>query len=448
VAASSPGARITLTPAPALKLIDDVPAPAAELRLRTGLSAVRRAALRDVIGSFVVSRIVIWSIGIAVALVLGVDGAQATRLDPLIHTAPFGSDFLNALFAPGARFDSAWLLDVAHSGYSTEGTAAFFPLYPGLVAGLGDVIGSDLIAGIAISSVTCIGGLYFVHRLTALDFGEDVARRTVWIMACFPMAFTFSAIYTEGLFLLLSAASIYAARLGRWNHAAAAAFLAGMTRVTGLLVVVPLVLLYLYGPRADRAADQGPGSAMRPRYRVRRDAALLAAAPLGALTFGVYLGFATGNPLATFAAEEQWDRALAPLAGLAQGFIAAGQGLIDLFAGTSFQENVVDPRAMGAMNLALLAFMVFAIWLTVKAIRRVPPAYTGYAVVSLALPLSTPALGQPLMSFPRFIMVLFPLWITLALLINGRGALRRTIGGSLVLLAAATGLFVAWIAAP
>jgi hypothetical protein len=47
----------------------------------------------------------------------------------------------------------------------------------------------------------------------------------------------------------------------------------------------------------------------------------------------------------------------------------------------------------------------------VAALRRLPLAYGVYAVAALALPLSYPVSAQPLMSLPRFLIVLFPLAI-------------------------------------
>ena len=43
--------------------------------------------------------------------------------------------------------------------------------------------------------------------------------------------------------------------------------------------------------------------------------------------------------------------------------------------------------------------------------RRLPPAYVAYVVAALALPLSWPVAPQPLMSLPRFELVLLPLWM-------------------------------------
>jgi hypothetical protein len=45
--------------------------------------------------------------------------------------------------------------------------------------------------------------------------------------------------------------------------------------------------------------------------------------------------------------------------------------------------------------------------LCVEASRRLNPAYTAYAACGLALPLSVPAEGFPLMSLPRFELVIF-----------------------------------------
>ena len=47
----------------------------------------------------------------------------------------------------------------------------------------------------------------------------------------------------------------------------------------------------------------------------------------------------------------------------------------------------------------------------VGVLRRLPLAYGAYVLAALALPLSYPVTAQPLMSLPRFLVVLFPLSI-------------------------------------
>ena len=58
-------------------------------------------------------------------------------------------------------------------------------------------------------------------------------------------------------------------------------------------------------------------------------------------------------------------------------------------------------------------------------IRRLPAAYGAYVVGALALPLSYPVGPQPLMSLPRFVAVLFPLFMWLGLWLSEGGRGRR-----------------------
>ena len=59
----------------------------------------------------------------------------------------------NVLAGSAVRFDANWYLAIARHGYAATGTGsrAFWPLYPELVRVLGYVVGSDVIAGVAIS---------------------------------------------------------------------------------------------------------------------------------------------------------------------------------------------------------------------------------------------------------------------------------------------------------
>ncbi|MDX6679144.1 MAG: hypothetical protein QOE31_3196, partial [Solirubrobacteraceae bacterium] len=72
-------------------------------------------------------------------------------------------------------------------------------------------------------------------------------------------------------------------------------------------------------------------------------------------------------------------------------------------------------------------------------------AYGAYLVAALALPLSYPVGPQPLMSLPRFVAVLFPLAIWLALWMTGRVWRERLVMGAFAAgLAVYTGIFATW----
>jgi hypothetical protein len=75
-----------------------------------------------------------------------------------------------------------------------------------------------------------------------------------------------------------------------------------------------------------------------------------------------------------------------------------------------------DPMRVAAVNLGALAFLVLFLALTVVAWRRFGAPYGLFAALSLAIPLSVPSERWPLLSLPRFGLVIFPLFLALAAL--------------------------------
>jgi hypothetical protein len=418
-----------------------------------GLSAERRAAARDAWAAFWSSRAIVWGAGMAAVLIFGWASETSARLDPLYTTLPYTDSFANLLVAPAARFDAAWYLAIANHGYEVGGRAAFFPLFPGLVRVGGEFLGSPLIAGILISSGCGLGALYFLHRLVTLDFGLERARTVVWLAAWFPGALVISAVYSESLFLLVSVGAIYAARLGRWPLAGMLGAAAAATRSGGVIVVVPLLIIYLYGPRLDQPARELVRG-LWPRYRPRADLLwLLVGVPAGLAAYVLYLGLSTGDPTSVFSAQAAWHRSFVPLGGLALGLWSALQGLYELIVPgvgrpPAAIAHGVPTQLIDIRDIAMLGFLAGGIWLCHEVSRRLDPAYTAYAVCGLALPLSVPAGGFPLMSLPRFEFVIFPLWIALALWAHERHRVRQVLWLFGTLLAICSSLFAVWALAP
>jgi len=86
-----------------------------------------------------------------------------------------------------------------------------------------------------------------------------------------------------------------------------------------VLILLPLVLLYLYGPR-EGSASEARTSWWRPRYAIARSAAWLAFVPAGLLAYMGYLAVAHHAPMAPFHAEASWGR---DYAGLFSGVLKA-----------------------------------------------------------------------------------------------------------------------------
>jgi hypothetical protein len=411
-----------------------------------------RAALAVSWRAFAASRALIWASGIGSILVFGWAQQRAVKFDPLLLTVPSGPDLLNLLIAPAARFDSAWYLAIAHYGYAGPDRAAFFPLLPLLIVAGGKLVGSQLAAAIAVSSACGAGALVLLHRLAALETSAEVARATVWVVACFPTALALSAVYTEGLFLLVTVGAILAARSGRWWLAGVLAALAAATRSAGVLIAVPLLAMYLYGPRSDAAPrKREPGERpWRPLYAPRADLLAIGLAPLGLLAYLAYLGVATGDPTSAFSAQSEWSRSFIPLGGIALGALDAAKGVLALIPGPDPFAVPAQPyaNAVAARDIVFFCFLLLFGWLTFEVWQRLRPPYLAYCLSSLALPLSVPSAAGALLSLPRFGFVVFPLWIALAEWSLERGVLRRVVAVELVLLGVFTCLFTTWAMAP
>ena len=105
-----------------------------------------------------------------------------------------------------------------------------------------------------------------------------------------------------------------------------------------------------------------------------------------------------------------------------------------------------DPYNVAWHNLLPFAFLVLTVPAVIGVWRRMAPAYTAYVLVSLALPLSYPVAPQPLMSYPRFVAVVFPLfmWAGAWAAAGAPWRARVLLGVSAAGLVACTAQFATW----
>jgi Mannosyltransferase (PIG-V) len=411
---------------------DGIPLPAATRVVASRPRVAAPVALAEAARALVLSRLVVVAAAVGAVAIAGVSPRKAD-FDPAAVTRGFGW-LGDLLAAPAARWDSVWYLAIARDGYPDATHTAFFPLYPLLVRAAGAVCGSLVAGGILVSLACALAALALLHRLTELELGLDAARGAVWALALSPVAFFLSAVYSESLFLALSVGGVYAARTRRWAWAGLLGALAAGTRSAGVLLAVPLVLLW-----------------WEQRPRRARDLAWVALIPVGLGAFCAWLAATGLDAGAPFHAQDQWFRHFAgPFAGAWDGTVAAWDGARQLLSGSRvpvfFTQAGGDPYVVASHNLELFAALLVAVPLLVGVVRRLPLAYAAYAVCALALPLSYPVGPQPLMSLPRFELVLFPLFMALGAWLAEGGALRRRLilGASTALLVLGTAAFSTW----
>lgn len=424
-----------------------------ELLAGLRLTQAQAQALRDALSLMLSSRVLVWVAGVSVVLLFGF-GPTRSAYHPPGLTGGFGS-VGDLLAAPAARWDAAWYLTIAHYGYLPElgpftaQRAAFFPLYPLLIWAVSLVGMAGALAGVLVSLVALLAALYALHRLITLELSAGyllpsmaqtlrekisdrrVARLALASMAFGPMAFFLSADYSESLYLALSIGVFLQARRGRWMWVGVLGGLAAATRSTGVLLVLPAAALYLLGPRTDREPDRAVCAAtaahttparllawarrlLTRRYALRADVLWLALIPAGLVAFMAWFWLAGGEPMAPFHAQALWGRQFAgPFVASWDAARAAFEGARQLLSGQSthlyFPLEGKSTFIEAGHNIMLFTFFALAIPLSIGVLRRLPLAYGLYTIAALALPLSYPVSTQPLMSIPRFILVLFPL---------------------------------------
>jgi hypothetical protein len=375
----------------------------------------------------------------------GENVTAARVLDPAALTAPFHSVSLDKLLAPMGRWDSVSYLQIARAGYQSPLSTAFYPLYPLLVR-IGSVVPvSPLIVGGLFSSGAAVAALALLHRLARLDLSADAATLTVLLVAWFPSSLFLSASYTESLFLLLTVLAVYAARTERWWAAGIAGGLAAAAHDNGVLILVPLVLLYLYGPRPTSPTETASG--LRPRYRLRADALWLLIVPLGLMSYMGYLWATRGTPLQSFVAQKDlyhhWFAG--PFGGLAVAFVHLPHDISVVVQNRGSIVGTGDPLSWNAHELIDLSFVFLAIAALVAAWRHVPRAYWMYGFVSLAFVLSVPGKLEPMESFSRYMLPVFPLFMGAAAAMTRHRKLTVTwLALSAVGLAIFSGLWGLW----
>ena len=302
----------------------------------------------------------------------------------------------NLLFRTFAQWDARWFVQIADRGYEeVPEAAAFFPLYPAAVHLLAWVTGSTLVAGTLISLASAAVAAAVLAELARMLLGDRAAHDTVLYVALYPVAFVFTAVYSDALFLALAAASFLAAERGRPLVAGVLAGLATGTRIIGL-ALVPALALVLW----------------RGRGRLLRLAPLLLA-PAAVGLYALHLERTIGDGGAFASAQTTWDRkagTLGPLGGLVDAVQAAGRGLKTLAGAEAFDQA----HTVSLWNVSHLVLLLGAAWLTVVAWRRLGPAYGVYSAASLLVILSAPATGFPLVSLPRLLLADFPLFLALA----------------------------------
>ncbi|MDQ1729757.1 MAG: hypothetical protein QOD33_1882 [Pyrinomonadaceae bacterium] len=313
--------------------------------------------------------------------------------------------------------DANWYVTIAMNGYerrafenTTPHNWAFFPLFPLLLRAAGFLSGEFTLTGMVVSHLCFFFALILLHK-TALAFGlaSDAADRAIFYLAIFPTSYFFSLPLTESLFLLLTVASFYFAKRERWWIAGLCGALASATRVTGVLLLPALLVLYW--------------QTYRHFWPPRRKLLALFLVPAGLLSFMLYLRGITGNAFAFKGALAAWGR-------------TSGFFLMPLLAYLRHPLELVGPWNPHFLNFWAAAITIVA---GLVLLRRREYALACYTLLCVLVALSSVLLQ----SQARYAMVVFPTFLVLASWGRRQAVDTAVRTASLVLLSLMTALFAA-----
>jgi hypothetical protein len=286
------------------------------------------------------------------------------------------------------HWDACWYSKIAYHGYEAGvPSTTFFPLLPLLMTVGAKVLAGDVsLAGLVVNAIALVVGLFGLQRLVTMDFDRGTADRSVLYVAVFPVAFFFFAPFTEALFLAGAVWAVVGARRGNWLLVAGAAFVAGLARPIGLVLLLPLGWEALMALRAHWQASRRVGW---------RDALPFIASGAPAVAYLGYIAYtsAIGEPYVlahnSFAGQSMNLRPPWVTIALAWDRIATTHDVITL--------------------LNLVALVLF-VGLLLAGLRRLPVSYSLFVAGSMGLILTQDAL-YPLQSVTRYLMVLFPCFV-------------------------------------
>ncbi len=300
----------------------------------------------------------------------------------------------NSLFKVWANFDGVHYLNIASSGYITE--ARFFPLFPLLIYILS--IGNlwfplTFITAIILPNFLFLGALLLFYKLLKLDYSEKISLGSVKYLLFFPTAFFFTSVYSEGLFLLLLLSSFYFARKQKWIWSILAATLLCTTRFVGICIIPALIYEFLQSNRL---------SSFKEWIKL---SAIIFVIPAGLLMYALFNFYKWGNYLYFLTAQTELGNSRTSTA-----LILPPQTLFRYLKILKSLPPTIFEWWIALIEILSFVFGGFLLYIAWR--KKVRPSYLIYGLLAFFIPV----LSGTFSGLPRYLLVVFPVFIGISLL--------------------------------
>ena len=215
----------------------------------------------------------------------------------------------------GTMWDAGWYQHIVEHGYgySEPGPLgryqayAFFPAYPWLIEAVRWVLPvSPDVAALVVSWTAAPAAAWGVFAVAARLYGRRTGVIAAVLWGVTPYALVESLAYSEQLFTAFAAWAMYAAVTRRWIWAGVLASAAGLTRPTAVAVVAAVCLGAAWTVAAQwwRGRAGGVDGERVDWWRPLLGALI---APVGFVSFVLWVGVRKGSPGAYFQVQRAWD---------------------------------------------------------------------------------------------------------------------------------------------
>lgn len=308
------------------------------------------------------------------------------------------------------RWDVDSYLYIAEHGYTTKGDdanrLAFYPLYPMTIRLFNTVVGNYFIAGTILSALYFLGACLVLQRLVKLEFAStSIANNSVKYMLLYPFSFFATTVYTESLFLLLTISCFYFLRQQKWYLAGFCGLLAALTRNQGVLLVIPMCYEMLSYHRQYWMAEK-----QLSYKRIGVQALALCLVPCGILIYLIVNKVVTGDWFTFLDIQKNnWGQSF--------GFFATN--VKNAFM-QILQRDVSFAVGISIPTLAIFFLSSIAL---LMGIKHLSTSYILYGLVLLLISFSP----TWLLSGPRYVFAVFPLFIITALWVDKKPHLEQAV---------------------
>lgn len=300
-------------------------------------------------------------------------------------------------------WDAQHYLYLSEQGYKpNQESNRFYPLYPLLIRLLSPIFPDSLSAGLFLSNLFSLLGIVYFY-LFVKDYFKNKNRTafsSVILLLIFPTGFYFSLVYSESLCFFLTILFFYFLYKNRFIYASLIALLLPLSRPVGVFIIFPYVFYtihYLYS-LSPKSTWQQQFKKILVDYRFF----LLLSPILGLLIYFYIMYLYTSSITSGFASAKQ----------------IAGWQITNILHPGIFFKNLFSP--LPAQHVFINStidrgyFLLFAVslYFIYKKLDKTLFIY--------ALSFGTVPLFGSFMSYSRYLLLVFPLFMILADFINSR----------------------------